>query len=380
MKKLLVFSDDWGRHPSSCQHLIRQLLSQSSVTWVNTIGMRPPRFDLLTVRRGIEKLTGWLAGKENHDSSNVRCAEPKPTIIDAKMWPWMKYWWDRRINRMLIEPQLRRAAEGAVAITTIPIVADWTNCLSTRKWVYYCVDDFSVWPGLDGQVLGRLEDALLPKVDRIIAASEHLATGIRDRGFEANVLSHGVDTEFWSTHGKSETNPPAHKFEKPIYLFWGVVDRRMNADWVLSLANRLDQGCIVLLGPEQDADPRLKRNDRIFMPGAVPFDSLPEWASAATALLMPYDDVPVTRAMQPLKLKEYLATGRPVVTSKLPAVEPWQDCLEMVRSEEEFVDRVLRVGDATNRENLERRRLVEQRLSAETWKAKAAVFNALIGS
>ena len=48
---LLVFSDDWGRHPSSCQHLVRHLLPRRRVTWVNTIGMRPPRLDLATAKR-----------------------------------------------------------------------------------------------------------------------------------------------------------------------------------------------------------------------------------------------------------------------------------------------------------------------------------------
>ena len=42
----IVFSDDWGRHPSSCQHLFRRLLPRYRTFWVNTIGMRRPRLDL----------------------------------------------------------------------------------------------------------------------------------------------------------------------------------------------------------------------------------------------------------------------------------------------------------------------------------------------
>ncbi len=56
---LFVFSDNWGRHPSSCQHLVRHLLPQYGVTWVNTIGMRRPRRDLVTLKRGAEKLLEW---------------------------------------------------------------------------------------------------------------------------------------------------------------------------------------------------------------------------------------------------------------------------------------------------------------------------------
>ena len=57
---LIVFSDDWGRHPSSCQHLIAKLLPHRHVTWVNTIGTRPPGLNWSTVTRGLGTVRQWL--------------------------------------------------------------------------------------------------------------------------------------------------------------------------------------------------------------------------------------------------------------------------------------------------------------------------------
>ena len=57
---LLVFADDWGRHPSSCQHLIRHLVDHRDVYWINTIATREPRLNLSTFRRGFEKISNWL--------------------------------------------------------------------------------------------------------------------------------------------------------------------------------------------------------------------------------------------------------------------------------------------------------------------------------
>ena len=68
----------------------------------------------------------------------------------------------------------------------------------------------------------------------------------------------------------------------------------------------------------------------------MPFEELPRLAREAGVLVMPYADLPVTRAMQPLKLKEYLATGRPVVVRDLPATRPWADCLDLADTAEEF--------------------------------------------
>ncbi|HEX4609359.1 MAG TPA: hypothetical protein VH092_14275, partial [Urbifossiella sp.] len=60
---LVVFADDWGRHPSSAQHLIAHLLPTRPVVWVNTIGTRPPRLDRETFWRVVEKLRQWMGRK-----------------------------------------------------------------------------------------------------------------------------------------------------------------------------------------------------------------------------------------------------------------------------------------------------------------------------
>jgi hypothetical protein len=133
---LLVFSDDWGRHPSSCQHLIRELLPRQSVTWVNTIGMRPPKLDLATFSRGWEKLRQWSNRSRGHDLE----ANPNPTVLSPRMWPWFRRAHDRWLNRQLLlkalRPVVTRATEPIQAVTTIPIVADLIGKLPVQRWIY----------------------------------------------------------------------------------------------------------------------------------------------------------------------------------------------------------------------------------------------------
>lgn len=380
-KSLLIFSDDWGRHPSSCQHLVRVLLSEVKVTWVNTIGMRPPRLDLLTAKRVWGKLSDWGPVRGGDATKNAASSHANLSVVDVKMWPWMNHRWDRWLNQRLLTAQLFSSAKATVAITTIPIVADLVDHLPVRRWVYYCVDDFSVWPGLDGDTLGRMEDELLPKMDLIIAASDSLAAGIAARGFHAEVLTHGVDLEFWLSRTHELPSPLARQItdDVPLVLFWGVVDRRMNADWVLALADRMNEGEIWLVGPQQNPDPRLSGHPRVVMPGSVPFEDLPKLAQRATVLIMPYADLPVTRAMQPLKLKEYLATMRPVVATALPALAEWSDCLDCVDTADAFVSRTIkylkRAGTLSPAEQRSR-----GRLAAESWAGKARRFRQLISN
>ena len=86
---------------------------------------------------------------------------------------------------------------------------------------------------------------------------------------------------------------------------------------------------------------------------------------------MPYVDEPVTQAMQPLKFKEYLATGRPVVVRELPSTRDWSDCVDIVATAEAFSAMVRRriVAGLPESQCAARRRLVK-----EGWPAKARLL------
>ncbi len=145
MSSFLIFSDDWGRHPSSCQHLTRSLMLQGGhrVYWVNTIGTRPPGWNLLTLRRGFGKIRSWFGchRKANSSTGEVSRNEPSPKILHPVMYPWFRHGFDRRLNRQLmsraINCVLEKAGETAVtAITTLPITADLPGELpAVKRWV-----------------------------------------------------------------------------------------------------------------------------------------------------------------------------------------------------------------------------------------------------
>ncbi len=367
---LLVFSDDWGRHPSSCQHLISQLLGSYEVYWVNTIGTRKPRWNLDTVRRGLEKVVQWLRPAAEQPEGPARLH-----VLNPKMWPWFSSALDRRLNRWLLRCQLRSVVAALpvppIAITTIPIVADLMADLPVAHWVYYCVDDFSQWPGLDQVTMGKLEERLVQRADRVIAVSDNLQARLARIGKPAQLLTHGVDVASWQTNGAGIRIPALDGLERPLIVFWGVIDRRMDVAWIQRLAADLTAGTIVLLGREAEPDPALFECPRVVRLAPLPYEQLPYLAQEAAVLIMPYADLPVTRAMQPLKLKEYLATGKPTVVRDLPAVRAWADCLDSVATAEAFsqaVCRRLREGVPAEQQH------ARARLAKESWAAKALEF------
>ena len=367
---LLVFADDWGRHPSSCQHLIRELLPRHPVTWVNTIGTRAPRLNLDTFRRAAGKFRQWFR-PENPD---VSAAPPEGlSVSNPKMWPWLTRKIDRRINRELLLRQLgpvvRNMPALPVAITALPVVAELMGSLPVRRWVYYCVDDFGQWPGLDRKTMARLEKVVVEKADTIVAVSENLRARLKSMGRDSELLTHGVDTQVWASHG--DPLPEITGLERPLVVFWGVVDRRMDTTWVRQLSADLTMGTIVLAGPSNEPDPALRSLPRVRMTGPLAFGQLPTLAREAAVLVMPYADQPVTRAMQPLKLKEYLATGRPAVARNLPANLEWADSLDLTDSAAEF-SRLVRRRLETGPDPAQS--LARTRLTEEGWAMKARRF------
>jgi glycosyltransferase involved in cell wall biosynthesis len=367
---LLVFADDWGRHPSSCQHLVRQLLNRHETYWVNTIGTRKPRLDFATLRRGIEVVRQWLCKSSEADRQvrNLRVLKPW-------MWPRFTSAFDRALNaRLLARPLsdlIKSLANPPVAVTTLPIVAGLIDRLPVCRWVYYCVDDFAEWPGLDHAALRRMEEIVVRRSDVVIAVSESLREKLGRMGRYAELLTHGVDLDFWRTPALKAPLPQLAALERPLVVFWGVVDRRMDSTWVHHLLEQLLRGTLVLAGPVSDPDPCLKQSRRVVQLGPLPYDRLPQLAAEASVLVMPYADLPVTQAMQPLKLKEYLATGRPVVVRDLPATRDWVDCLDLAHSKEAFARAVkTRLVDGLPEEQ----RIARQRLQSESWAAKAHKF------
>ncbi|MCA9180614.1 MAG: glycosyltransferase [Planctomycetales bacterium] len=370
---LLVFSDDWGRHPSSCQHLISKLLGKYEVYWVNTIGMRPPTLDLSTVRRAAEKLGHWVRRPVSQEGPEVG---PAPTVLNPRMWPWFRHSHDRWLNRRLLSRQLNRSlkqvARPLIGITTVPIVADIMDELDVDKWIYYCVDDFGKWPGLDQHAMELMEEVVIGKADRCIAASEVLQQRLAARNRSTALLTHGVDLGHWI----DSTAPGEPASGHSVATFWGLVDRRLDLNMVTVLNDRFVDGKLRLVGPQDHPAPELARLPRVELLPPVSYQELPQVAAQSHVLVMPYADLPVTRAMQPLKLLEYLATDRPVVARDLPATLPWRDCMDLVSSPEDFASLVIeRV--ATGLPDSQRQARLE-RLRNSDWVVKANQFESLV--
>jgi len=393
--QLIVFADDWGRHPSSSQHLIKELLPQYPTLWVNTVGTRRPRLSWDDLKRGMRKLWNVMSASDAIIDHMDPDLPENLFVIEPMMYPGFRKPWQRRYNRR----KLTRAIHGCfgqtfattplftknkaqpprrVVVTTLPITADLIETLNVDRWVYYCVDDYSKWPGVDQGVMDAMERELLAKADAVVCVSETLRQRVADMGADdSKLLTHGVEQAMWQTPAvDSKLCPYWPGEDRAIALFWGLIDERMDRTWCLALSQCKSLHA-VFVGPLK-IDPGILFNADSRYLGPVAHRDLPSHAAASNVLVMPYIDAPVTRAMQPLKLLEYLATMKPVVVRDLPSTRPWADCCDLASTAEQFVQLVAeRVKSGTPVEQLEARK---RRLPSESWTAKATQLADIINA
>lgn len=363
--RLVIFGDDWGRHPSTIQHLTRGLQERYDVDWVNTIGTRRPRLTPADAKRGFEKLCSWLAAPEG-------APQPSNEILRIHSpihWPSFRHPWERRFNRVLLlralHDVLRSAPTPTSVITTTAITADLAAAHPDLNWVYFCMDDFPAWPDLDSSTLQQMEVELLRFMRSIVVVSDNLRERFHSMGFRSSLVTAGVDLSMWRGIVRK---PLPRSGTRPIATFWGSADPRLDTEVCEAIAEKCE---LVMVGPRARVASSLLRHPSVHWRGSVPHTQLPLVASETDVLVMPYAPMAATHAMQPLKMKEYLATGLPVVATPLPATKAWADAMDLVADPSEFAARVV---ERARTPLPSAQVLARQRLKDEAWEAKSTAL------
>ena len=131
-------------------------------------------------------------------------------------------------------------------------------------------------------------------------------------------MTHGVDVDHFATATPDPASPLA-VLPHPIVGMFGLFDRRVDAALLAAAARGLPAATFAVVGPLVDRSPEEfgdLPNLRFF--GAVPYSELPGHAAHFDVCILPYVVDATTHSINPLKLKEYLATGKPVVATPLP--------------------------------------------------------------
>lgn len=257
---------------------------------------------------------------------------------------------------------------GAV-ITYLPTWERITARFDNALRIYHCVDEYAANPGVDAGRVLELEQRLLANTDVVWAVSELLVERLSKLHRNVHLLQNVADVDRFaaardaylgSSHALSQSALLPEALAKPIVLYLGnLASYKVDLPLLARLAAARPDWSWVLIGPIGRGDPSTDLTDLSALPqvhhlGEMGRDEAPAYVAAADVCLLPLRQSRSTEASAPLKLFEYLAAGRPVVSTPIPAVQDLarRDLVRIARTDAEWIaaiDSALRDGPSEER-------------------------------
>jgi UDP-galactopyranose mutase len=199
----------------------------------------------------------------------------------------------------------------------LPIVED----LPPAAIAFDCTDDGLAFDGPPDTRAAR-EEALLEQADVVFTSGHSLYERRRQSHPNVHPFPSSVDVEHFAQARRALPEPEdQRRLPRPRIGFAGVIDERMDLPLVAAIARLRPQWQLVMVGPTAKVDPaRLPRAANVHYLGIKRYDDLPGYMSGWDAAILPFARNAATRYLSPTKTPEYLAAGRPVVSTSVPDV------------------------------------------------------------
>ena len=364
---IVCFAGDvWDGNPHSRHYLMRRFAGRYEVLFVEGAFIRSiAQLDRHEWRRLLRKLRRGFSLRTVEPHLHV--LRPLPIPPAGKL--------GRLLHLVMLDLQVRFAMRWLkltgerLSWFSLPTVAPLAGRLGERASLFYYQDRYDEFTHVDSARLRADIRALAQHCDLCVASAGALANDLRELGAEPVVVPHGVDVARFS--GEPGVPRDIASLERPLVGFVGAVDDHVWTAAIVAVADRLERGTVVIVG-DVNIDASTLRHPRIELIGRRPFDSVPAYVAAFDCCLIPFVANRLTEAVNPIKLREYLAAGRPVVATRLPEVEPYADVVSLADTPGEFAEAVIRsVVDAGSDADEQRARR-RARVAGETWDAAAA--------
>ena len=377
---LCFAAQDWWYHNQAHSdfQLLRQIARTRRVLVVNSIGMRMPTPGRTTQpwRRVARKLrsVARLVRAPLPDTPDFHVMSPLAVPVFGR--PWVE-----RANAASIALQVRLAMaflgiRRPVAVVTLPTAEPVLDRLRLSTVVANRSDKHSMFAEADGSVIAGFEARLLRRADRVIYSSHALMDDeASSSAGKAVFVDHGVDAEHFVRRPPQDEPADLRAIPHPRVGFFGAVDDLVDVGLLEELAAQRPDVHLVVVGSVTVPVGSLTSSPNVHLLGFRPYSEIPAYGSGLDVALMPWKTNEWIRLCNPIKLKEYLALGLPVVSTPFPELEHYRDVVRVASGPTAFV---AAVGDALSDPGGEPARADRRaRVAGITWARQAELLRQL---
>ena len=338
MKKVVcVSTSPWYPIPTRKQQVMRRLKDVEVLYFDPPVSFLAPLKD----KAAKEKLKAYRkAGEQVKD--NITVYATPPVLPFFNKFRLINKLNQRRLARFIRRKMKAHGFEDTVLWCYSPTSADLAPRVPHAALVYDCVDRHSAYGGLmNPAVVDKMEEDLAAQADQVFATADALARRLRESNTTAQCIPNGAEYEHFA---QARTPQPCPKdiadLPRPILGFVGALQECIEYSYLYAAAQAHPEWSFVLIGAEKPgADLKaLKTCPNVHMLGLRPHDQLPQYIAQFSLCLNLFADNALSRDVSPLKFYEYLATGKPVVSTPQPQqVLQFSDAIEIAGTEEDFI-------------------------------------------
>jgi len=327
------------RYWTSKQYITMELIKNNRVLYIEG------NYSIGKLVSGLFKRT-WPVkpfGYMTQERENLFILTPFPRIPlrnHFRLFGWL--------NQKLLLFKIRRAGKklkmkNPVFWTFLHQSADLVDKLDESLSIYHCVDD---WPERfvmmnmgRRQVIKTDEETILGKTDLIISVSPGLLSDYKIEQSKFKIIENGVDLKMFKTQG-SELQIPLdlNTIVKPIIGFAGSIGKWIDLDLYKYLLKNIPDYSFVMIGlNERKKEIALcEQHNNFYYLGLKSQHDVPKYINGFDVCLMPFNQTRIAKSLLPQKMFQYLAMGKPVVSSFIPTLEPFKDILYIAENPEQF--------------------------------------------
>lgn len=374
-RNIICIASNWSESPTGKHHIMRRLARGNRVLWINYHASRLPRLCWSDLTRGIRRLRDAARPIQAHADG--------PSVKTPLLVPWPSSSVARAMNaaqlRRLVQRHLDAAAPRPAQLWLFtPEVPEALDAAVWERTVYCCVDEFDAFAGADARLIAELERRTLAGADIVIATSQPLFESRSRVHPRVHHVPHGVD---FGHFARARTTPLAEipadiiRFPRPVLGYFGLIAEYVDLDLIARVARARPKWTFALIGDVRADRAPLAGLANVHLLGRRDYQSLPAYCAGFDAGIIPFRAGRLTHAVNPIKLREYLAAGLPVISSPMPAVEPYAPAVQIAANPREFIAAVERL-DAL-RESPEARRTFDD-VREEGWDARVEQLSQIV--